>query len=56
MATYVKISQLPPATGLTTDDYLVMVDDPSSNAETKKVTAQSVINLITEIDGGDISE
>lgn len=51
--TYIKISQLPQATGLTNDDYLVMVDEPNTAAITKKVKVEKIIDLITEIDGGD---
>ncbi len=54
MSTYIKITQLPQATGLTNDDYLVMVDEPGAAAVTKKVQVDKIINLITEIDGGEI--
>lgn len=52
--TYIKISQLPQATGLTNDDYLVMVDEPNTAAITKKVKVEKIIDLITEVDGGEI--
>lgn len=52
--TYIKISQLPAATGLTNDDYLVMVDNPATSAITKRVQVEKIIDLITEVDGGEI--
>lgn len=52
---YIKISQLPTATGISPDDYFVIVDNPTSSGVTKKVTAENLIDsLITIIDGGQI--
>lgn len=53
---YIKISQLPSATGVTDDDYLLIVDDPGGTPVTRKITAENLVDsAITEIDGGDIS-
>lgn len=53
---YIKISQLPAATGVTDDDYLVIVDDPDGAPITRKITAEDLIDtVLTEIDGGNIS-
>ncbi len=54
--TFIKISQLPSATGITPDDYLVVVDNPTVSGVTKKITAEDLVDsLVTEIDGGSIS-
>lgn len=53
--TYIKISQLPSATGVTNDDYLVIVDDPGGTPLTRKITAENLIDsALTEVDGGEI--
>jgi len=54
---YIKISQLPTATGITNDDYLVIVDDPSGSPITRKVLfgdlADTVLDdLSTTLIGG----
>ena len=54
MPGFVKVSQLPSATTITPDDYLLTVDNPNPTGVTKKVTAEKVLDLITEIDGGDL--
>lgn len=54
MVSYIKITQLPEASGLTPDDFLMVVDEPDANATTKKVKVEEIINLFTEIDGGNI--
>jgi len=54
MSTFIKITQLPPATGLTNDDFLLMVDNPNSGAVTKKVSVDKIIDLIVTVDGGEI--
>lgn len=41
-----KITELTEATSATTDDLLVMVDSPSSGAETKKITVENLLDLI----------
>jgi len=53
---FIKISQLPSATGVTPDDFLVIVDEPSGTPVTRKITADALIDsALTEVDGGDIS-
>lgn len=53
---FIKISQLPSATGVTADDYLVIVDNPATSGITKKITAENLVDtLITEIDGGSVT-
>lgn len=54
MATLIKITQLPEATGLTNDDFLLMVDNPDIQGISKKVRVEKIVDLIVEIDGGDI--
>lgn len=54
MSTFIKVTQLPEATGLTPDDFIMMVDEPGTIATSKKVKAEAIIDLITEIDGGEI--
>lgn len=50
---YIKISQLPSATVITPDDYLVIVDNPATSGVTRKITAENLVDsLVTEIDGG----
>lgn len=54
--TFIKISQLPSATGITPDDYLVIVDNPDVSGVTRKITAENLVDsLVTEVDGGSIS-
>ena len=53
--TYIKISQLPSATGITPDDFIVIVDDPGGAPITRKITAEDFVDtLVTEVDGGEI--
>jgi hypothetical protein len=53
---FIKISQLPVATGATSDDFMVIVDEPSGVPVTRKITVENLIgSSITEVDGGDIS-
>lgn len=53
---YIKITQLPTATGVTPNDYLVIVDEPGSCGVTKKITAEDLAEtLITIIDGGEVT-
>ena len=52
-----KITELPLASGLTNDDYLVMINDPAGTSpETQKITAQNILNFINNhlgiVDGG----
>ena len=56
MTTYIRLSQLPEASGLTPDDFLMVVDTPETNATTKRVKVEQIINLFSEIDGGNIVE
>ena len=54
--TFIKISQLPVATGVTNDDFIVIVDEPGSTPVTRKITVENLIDsAITEVDGGSIS-
>ena len=53
--TFIKISQLPAATGITPDDFIIIVDDPSGVPITRKITAENFLDtLVTEVDGGEI--
>lgn len=53
--TFIKISQLPSATGITPDDFIVIVDDPGGSPITRKITAEDFVDtLVTEVDGGEI--
>lgn len=52
---YIKISQLPTATGVTPDDFLVMVDNPAPGV-TRKITVENLLDtLVTEVDGGTVT-
>ena len=57
MTAFIKISQLPSTTGISLDDYLLVVDDPSGINITKKITVNTLIDtlLIDIIDGGPAS-
>lgn len=45
---YIKISQLPTATGITYDDYLVIVDEPSGLPVTRKVSFSGLVDSVLE--------
>jgi hypothetical protein len=52
---FIKISQLPSATGVTPDDFFVIVDNPDVSGITRKITAENLVDsLITEVDGGEL--
>jgi hypothetical protein len=54
--TFIKISQLPSATGVTNDDFMLIVDEPSGVPVTRKITVENLIDsAITDVDGGSIS-
>jgi hypothetical protein len=54
--TYIKITELPSATGVTPDDIMVIVDDPGGTPLTRKITIENLAEtIITEIDGGNIT-
>lgn len=53
---FIKISQLPVATGVTNDDFIVIVDEPSGTPVTRKITVENLIDsAIADVDGGSIS-
>lgn len=45
---YIKITQLPTATGVTDDDYLVIVDSPSGSPITRKVAFGDVVDSVLD--------
>lgn len=52
---FIKISQLPLATGVTPDDLFIIVDNPDVSGITRKITAENLVDsLITEVDGGEL--